>query len=169
MKPQGPADPTSVLDEAVLRSGLRLRGAIDLVEKRDDGKVRITDYKSGRVRVPEGAVLLGGESLQPILYSLAYQALTGDEVVAARLYYCTERSGYTERQVEPNEEALEVVSEFQRRVDKAIEEGFFPASPRQGCAYCDYLPVCGPSAEVNAKRKETDPRLSSLNWLRNLR
>ncbi len=169
MKPQGPADPSSVLDEAVLTSGLRLRGAIDLVEKRADGKVRVTDYKSGRVRVPQGAVLFGGESLQPILYSLAYEALTGDEVVAARLYYCTERSGYTERLVEPDEEALEVVSEFQRRVDNAIEEGFFPASPRLGCKYCDYLPVCGPAAEINAKRKEGDSRLSLLNWLRNLR
>ncbi len=169
MKPQGPADPASVAEEAVLASGLRLRGAIDLVEKRDDGKVRVTDYKSGRVRVPEGAVLYGGESLQPILYSLAYEALTGDEVSAARLYYCTEKSGYTERTVEPDEEALKVAYEFQRRIDKAIEEGFFPASPRLGCKYCDYLPVCGPGAEINAKRKEGDPKLSLLNWLRNLR
>jgi hypothetical protein len=169
MRPQGPADPSSVLEEAVLPSGLRLRGAIDLVEKRADGKARVTDYKSGRVRVPEGAVLFGGESLQPILYSLAYEALTGEEVVAARLYYCTERSGYAERMVEPDEEALEVVAEFHRRVDKAIEEGFFPATPRLGCKYCDYLPVCGPGAEINAKRKEGDPRLSLLNWLRNLR
>ena len=169
MKPQGPADPASVPEQAVLASGLRLRGAIDLVEKREDGKVRVTDYKSGRVRVPEGAVLYGGESLQPILYSLAYEALTGAEVGAARLYYCTEKSGYTERAFEPDEEALEVVSEFQRRVDKAIEEGFFPASPRLGCKYCDYLPVCGPSAEINAKRKEGDPKLSLLNWLRNLK
>ena len=169
MKPQGPADPASVPEQAVLASGLRLRGAIDLVEKREDGKVRVTDYKSGRVRVPEGAVLYGGESLQPILYSLAYEALTGDEVAAARLYYCTEKSGYTERAVEPDEEALDVVSEFQRRVDKAIEEGFFPASPRLGCKYCDYLPVCGPGAEINAKRKEGDPKLSLLNWLRNLK
>jgi CRISPR/Cas system-associated exonuclease Cas4 (RecB family) len=169
MKPRGPADPASVKQEAVLASGLRLRGAIDLVEKREDGKIRVTDYKSGRVRVPEGAVLYGGESLQPILYSLAYEALTGDEVRAARLYYCTEKSGYAERTVEPDEEALEVVSEFQRRLDKAIEEGFFPASPRLGCKYCDYLPVCGPGAEINAKRKEGDSKLSLLNWLRNLR
>ena len=169
MKPRGPADPASVTQEAVLASGLRLRGAIDLVEKREDGKIRVTDYKSGRVRVPEGAVLYGGESLQPILYSLAYEALTGDEVRAARLYYCTEKSGYAERAVEPDDEALEVVSEFQRRLDKAIEEGFFPASPRLGCKYCDYLPVCGPGAEINAKRKEGESKLSLLNWLRNLR
>lgn len=168
MRPQGPADPESVLHQAVLASGLRLRGAIDLIEKRADGKVRVTDYKSGRVRVPQGAVVFGGESLQPLFYSLAYEALTGEEVVAARLYYCTERSGYAERIVEPDEEALDIASEFQRRVDKAIEEGFFPASPRLGCKYCDYLPVCGPGAEIRAKRKEGDSRLSLLNWLRNL-
>ncbi len=169
MRPHGPADPASVLEQAVLAGGLRLRGAIDLVEKREDGKVRVTDYKSGKVRVPDGAVLFGGESLQPILYTLAYEALTGDQVAAARLYYCTEKVGYVERGVEPDEEALQVVSEFQRRVDEAIQEGLFPAAPRLGCLFCDYLPVCGPGAEINAERKKTDPRLSSLNWLRTLR
>ena len=62
MKPQGPADPSSVLDEAVLASGLRLRGAIDLVEKRADGKVRVTDYKSGRVRVPQARSFSEGKA-----------------------------------------------------------------------------------------------------------
>ena len=47
MRPRGPADPSSTLDVAKLEGGLRLRGAIDLVEKRADGKVRVTDHKSG--------------------------------------------------------------------------------------------------------------------------
>ncbi|HXV65238.1 MAG TPA: PD-(D/E)XK nuclease family protein [Vicinamibacteria bacterium] len=170
MRPQGPADPTSTLQVAVLPNGLRLRGAIDLVEKRSDGKVRVTDHKSGKVWMPENAILNGGESLQPILYSLAYEALTGEDVESARLYYCTVRGGYSERVVRPDEEALDVVAEFQRRLDEIIEEGFFPANPKPplGCRFCDYLPVCGPRMEIDAKRKENDPRLSPLNWLRNL-
>jgi ATP-dependent helicase/DNAse subunit B len=171
MRPTGPADPASTLDVAVLKNGLRLRGAIDLVEKRAiDGKVRVTDHKSGKAWMPEGAVLNGGENLQPILYTLAYEALTGEVVDSARLYYVTQRAGYAERVVRPDEEALSVVAEFQRRLDAEIELGFFPATPKEkpGCEYCDYLPVCGPRMPIDAKKKQDDPRLSNLNWLRNL-
>jgi ATP-dependent helicase/DNAse subunit B len=170
MKPRGPADPQSTIDVAVLENGLRLRGAIDLVEKRDDGKVRITDYKSGKAWVPQEAVVNGGETLQPILYALAYEALTGAEVAASRLYYCTERGGFEERPIVPDEEALGVVKEFRRRLDAIIEEGFFPASPKPplDCRFCDYQSVCGPWAAHDAQRKQKDPRLSPLNWLRNL-
>lgn len=170
MKPRGPADPSSTLEVAQLANGLRLRGAIDLVEKRADGKVRVTDHKSGKVWMPESAILNGGESLQPVLYTLAYEALTDEEVESARLYYCTERGGYAERVVHTDQAALDVVAEFQRRIDEVIEEGFFPASPlpKFGCRFCDYLKVCGPRMEIDAKRKQADPRLSPLNWLRNL-
>ena len=170
MRPRGPADPSSTLDVAKLEGGLRLRGAIDLVEKRADGKVRVTDHKSGKVWMPESAILNGGESLQPVLYTLAYEALTGEQVESSRLYYCTERGGYAQRVVHVDDKALEVVAEFQRRLDDIIDEGFFPASPQAkfGCRFCDYLPVCGPRMEVDAKRKQADPRLSPLNWLRNL-
>ena len=170
MKPRGPADPASTLEVAKLANGLRLRGAIDLVEKRADGKVRVTDHKSGKVWMPESAILNGGESLQPVLYTLAYEALTDERVESARLYYCTERGGYAERVVHTDQAALDVVAEFQRRIDEVIEEGFFPASPlpKFGCRFCDYLSVCGPRMEIDAKRKQADPRLSPLNWLRNL-
>ncbi len=170
MRPRGPADPASVLEEAVLPIGFRLRGAIDLIEKRDDGKVRITDYKSGKAWVPPGAVVNGGQTLQPVLYALAFESMSGSQVAASRLYYCTERGGYQQRIVEPDDEALDVLKEFQRRLDQIIEEGFFPASPQPplGCNYCDYRPVCGPHAQIEADKKQRDPRLSPLNWLRNL-
>ena len=170
MKPRGPADPASTLEVAKLESGLRLRGAIDLVEKRADGKVRVTDHKSGKAWMPESAIVNGGQSLQPVLYTLAYEALTGEQVESSRLYYCTERGGYSERRVVTDEAALDVIAEFQRRLDEVIEEGFFPASPlpKFGCRFCDYISVCGPRMEIDAKRKQADPRLSPLNWLRNL-
>lgn len=170
MKPRGLADPASTLEVAKLENGLRLRGAIDLVEKRADGKVRVTDYKSGKAWMPESAIVNGGQSLQPVLYTLAYEALTGEQVDSSRLYYCTERGGYSERSVVVDQAALDVIAEFQRRFDEIIEEGVFPASPlpKFGCRFCDYISVCGPRMEIDAKRKQADPRLSPLNWLRNL-
>jgi CRISPR/Cas system-associated exonuclease Cas4 (RecB family) len=141
-----------------------------MVERSSGGSVRVTDFKSGKAWVPEGAVVHGGEMLQPLLYALAYEALNGERVHAARLYYCTEKGGYEERIIEPDEEALAIVSDFVRRLDAAIGEGFFPASPKPplGCRFCDYRQVCGPRAEIDARRKEKDPRLSPLNWLRSL-
>jgi ATP-dependent helicase/DNAse subunit B len=170
MRPHGPADPMSVPDEAVLANGTRLRGAIDAVERSTEGRVRVTDYKSGRAWVPKEAVVNGGETLQPILYALAYEALTGEPVSEARLYYCTQKGGYEQRRFVPDEEALNVVAEFKRRLDRIIADGFFPASPKPplGCSYCDYSPICGPRAEIDAERKQKDARLSPLNWLRNL-
>jgi len=184
MRPRGPADPASVLQEAVLPSGIRLRGAIDLVERRADGALRVTDHKSGKALVPESAVLYGGRSLQRVLYPLAYQALTGEPVESGRLYYCTRKGDYAERVVTLDEEALANLAEFQRMITQFIEVGFFPAAPfpksqnwkdyNFGCRYCDYLPVCGPRAEELAERKSRDPngpgdrQLSRLNWLRSL-
>jgi hypothetical protein len=45
--------------------GLRLRGAIDLVERRADGRLRVTDHKTGKVSAPDGVVVGGGQVLQP--------------------------------------------------------------------------------------------------------
>jgi hypothetical protein len=184
MRPRGPADPASVLEEARLTNGLRLRGAIDLVERRADGNLRVTDYKSGKAVVPESAVLYGGRSLQRVLYPLAYEALTGETVVSGRLYYCTRKGDYLERVVAIDEQALENLAEFQRMLTQFIQDGFFPAAPfpktddwkdyNYGCRFCDYLPVCGPNAEELAGRKAPDPKgspdrqLSRLNWLRSL-
>jgi RecB family exonuclease len=170
MKPHGPADPSSVLEPALLPQGLRLRGAIDLVEKRSDGAVRVTDIKTGKAWVPSSAILFGGRSLQRLFYALAYSALTGEKVVESRLYYSTARGGYTERTIDVDETALEVMAEFVRRVDRSFEEGFFPASPfpGEGCRFCDYQSICGPHAESVAARKSADPRLAALDWLRSL-
>lgn len=78
-------DPHSQDAPVLLDNGLRLRGAIDLVESsralRTAGvppALRATDSKSGRVSVRSGAVIAGGTSLQPVLYALALEKLIPD-------------------------------------------------------------------------------------------
>ena len=93
-------DASSVTAAVELDSGLRLRGSIDLVERRPDGTLRATDYKTGKARVPRGALIDGGTSLQPLFYALALEKLNRDSAIAeGRLYYCTAAGGFEDRAV----------------------------------------------------------------------
>ncbi|HVH05521.1 MAG TPA: PD-(D/E)XK nuclease family protein, partial [Myxococcota bacterium] len=162
------ADPASTTEPVPLDVGLRLRGSIDLVERSDDGRLRVTDHKTGRVRAEEGVVIGKGEVLQPILYALAAGDLLRAPVEAGRLYYCTSQGGFTERVVPLDASARGAAVAVAEIVGRAIQGGFLPAAPREGaCRFCDYRPVCGPYEEIRVKRKPRD-RLADLARLREL-
>ncbi len=157
-----PADPASRTEAALLPGGLRLHGSIDVVEQLSDASVQITDYKTGRASIEttgDQSVLFGGRALQPLLYALAYEALSGSPAASGRLYYATIRGAYLETVVDAASEASRTVFEsFVAGLDRAIQGGRFPALPNPGvtyrvCDYCDYLPVCGPRPAGYARTK----------------
>lgn len=155
--------------EPVALEGLRLRGSIDLVERRADGALRATDYKTGRARAKPDAVIGGGETLQPVLYALALEKLFPEaRVDGGRLYYCTSAGGYTEVSIQLDDYARRAVQEVTAVVTDALQRGFVPAAPAKGaCQYCDYRPVCGPDEEQRVARKQKDP-LVALRKLREM-
>jgi ATP-dependent helicase/nuclease subunit B len=162
------ADPASVREPVPLPGGLQLRGAIDLVERRADGMLRVTDHKTGRPWAKPGVVVGGGQTLQPLLYALAAEQLLGAPAWAGRLYYCTADGGYTERVVRLDETSRALAAEVAGVIDGALRAGFLPAAPRPGaCARCDYRPVCGPHEELRTARKPPG-RLRDLARLRAL-
>jgi RecB family exonuclease len=148
-------DPASRPEPVELACGLRLRGAIDQVERRG-GALRATDHKTGRA--PEGRRLVigGGETLQPVLYGLALEQLfPGAEIDAGRLYFCTERGGFREEIVPVDDRARAAAALVAEVLDRAVTGGFLPALPqRDACALCDYRPVCGPYEEQRSARKD---------------
>ena len=157
-----PADPASRAEAAVLPGGLQLHGSIDVVEELNGGAIQITDYKTGRPSIettPQQRILFGGRALQPLLYALAYEALSGAEAASGRLYYATVRGAYLETVVDAAaEESRAVFESFVEHLDRAIRNGRFPALPNPGvsyrvCDYCDYLPVCGPGPAGYARTK----------------
>jgi CRISPR/Cas system-associated exonuclease Cas4 (RecB family) len=162
-------DPHSSKEPITLAEGLRLRGSIDLVERRGDGALRATDHKSGRQRCEQGVVIGGGMVLQPALYALALQKLFPDAPVhGGRLYYCTFTGGFEPVEVPLDELTRSSVRELSKTIAEAIAQGFIPAAPnRRECTYCDFLPVCGPNEEDRITRKPTD-RLQALTKLRGL-
>jgi len=149
--------------------GLRLRGAIDLVERRTDGRLRVTDHKTGKVSAPDGVVVGGGQVLQPVLYALAAAQLLGKTVVEGRLYYCTSVGEYTERVVPLDIQSTAAATAVAEIVGQALRDGFLPAAPaKNACQWCDYKAVCGPYEHMRVERKPVE-RLAALARLRGMR
>lgn len=147
-------DPHSTDEPVQLECGIQLRGKIDLVERNVAGHLRVTDHKTGRVRVPQGAVIHGGQALQPLLYALAARQLFDAEVECGRLYYCTLAGEYAERTVPLDRETQRAAEAVAEAVRLALERGFLPAAPiEEACRWCDYLSVCGRDEERRVKGK----------------
>ena len=165
LPPGRESDPSSSPDPVGLAGGLKLRGSIDMIEERD-GKLRVTDHKTGRAPTSPPGLTGRGEVLQPILYAQAAEALLGMPVETARLSYCTERGGYRNVDVPVTDEARDAMRNVVAAVDSALGSGFLPAYPREGaCDWCDYRVVCGPYEEIRVRRKPKD-RLAGLEQVR---
>ena len=154
-------DPGGTTAPLLLRGGFLLRGAIDAVERnRSTGKLRVTDYKTGAPRGVGALSIGGGEVLQPVLYSLAVEALRGvtfamdAEVTEARLSYATKRGGYTDRVVRIDADAIRRASNALEAIDDALRDGFLMARPKKdACALCSFKAICGLHEEARTHRK----------------
>jgi ATP-dependent helicase/nuclease subunit B len=144
-----------------------LRGAVDLVERKPGTKIlRVTDHKTSKNRSERGAIIGHGQQLQPVIYSLAVEAATGGTVETARFSYCTTAGGFTEHNVPINEQTRRMGIEALEIIDRAVEVGMLPPAPAEkACAFCDFLPVCGPNQERRAGRKTRD-QIADLMELR---
>ena len=146
---------------------------MDLVEARTGptprGELRVTDHKTGGNRTRPGMVVGGGETLQPVLYGLAVEEVSGRPVDEARLFFCTATGRYEQRVVSLGEDERRRGVEVLEIIDRAVEAGTLLPAPREGaCRWCDYQTVCGPGAEQRAARKDGAP-LRDLLGLRDLR
>ncbi len=172
-------DPKSTADEALILNGVRLRGSIDLVEKhRRTERLRVTDHKTGKAPTDmpllvagvaqSPQVVNGGRTLQPVLYALAAEKLLGQPVESGMLFYCTQLGSYRNFQIPLDDETRQAAAQVLATIDRAVEQGFLPAAPReQACAYCDYSLVCGPYEEMRLRRKQR-ARLAELETLRQM-
>ncbi|MGH7780757.1 MAG: PD-(D/E)XK nuclease family protein [Candidatus Binataceae bacterium] len=164
------ADPASSGEPAALEGGLRLRGSIDLIERAPDGRLRVTDHKTGRVRAATDFLIGGGKYLQPVLYALAAEKVLDEPIKLGRLYYCTAAGGYEERIVAVDDAAHAAEREFAAIVGHALSVGFLPAAPAEReCEWCDYRRVCGPYEERRVKDIKPQIRLEALTRLRKMK
>jgi ATP-dependent helicase/nuclease subunit B len=145
---------------------LLLQGRIDLIEKHVSGPLRVTDHKTGTPPERAPSQIGGGESLQPSLYAMAAAQALQQPVREARLFYSTLRGNYVEFPVLLTPETREAAEGVLHQIDRALRNGELPAAPRKdGCVYCDFLPVCGPYEEERIARKN-QAKLRKLAELR---
>lgn len=162
-------DPASRKDPVPLECGIQLRGAIDLVERKRAGALRATDHKTGKVRAEPGAIIGGGETLQPVMYALALEKLLDARVEEGRLYYCTEVGRFEERNFPLDAHARDGAKAVADTITHALDQGFFPAAPAKGaCKWCDYQSVCGPYEELRARKVKPKKDLVHLERLRKM-
>jgi CRISPR/Cas system-associated exonuclease Cas4 (RecB family) len=162
-------DPHSVPHPVTVDGRFILRGAIDLIERHaSGGSLRVTDHKTGKNRAQVTTTVGGGKVLQPVLYSLVVEALTGEPVSAGRLYYCTQAGGFTSHSVQLDPIARRTALQVLEVIDRGVERAFLAAAPDAGaCTYCDYRPICGPAEEKRANKKHPGA-LADLIALRGL-
>ena len=147
-------EPNAPLELVVGGKTVRVRGMIDRLDKNEDGRLRVIDYKTGSARL-NGKELDGGRRIQLPLYALAAQdALDLGQVVegfywailAARrgpLRLSTYRAPETEGEVGPAA-AYETARQHVSRIVDGVSSGHFePVPPPGGCpSYCPAAAWC---------------------------
>ena len=162
-------DPRSVNEPAAIDGRFLIRGSIDLVERRlSGGTLRVTDHKTGKNRTNKATMVEGGRVLQPILYGMALEAVTGERVEAGRLSYCTGVGGFTTHVISLDEMSRGRALEVLEVIDRAIENGTLASRPADGaCARCDFITVCGADEERRTRKKPAN-LFADLDALRRL-
>ncbi|MBX5497326.1 MAG: PD-(D/E)XK nuclease family protein, partial [Bryobacteraceae bacterium] len=159
-------DPASIEEPVRLFDEFLLQGSIDVVERKGEGPLRVTDYKTGRAPQPAPVYVGKGAYLQPLLYALAAEKIFDASVLGGRLCYSTLRGNYRKVDIALNEVGRQHVRQVLETIERAISEGMLPALPdKDACGVCDYLAVCGP---YEAERTERKPKWRPLVELRRL-
>jgi DNA helicase II / ATP-dependent DNA helicase PcrA len=110
-------------------------GRIDRVDKLPDGRVVITDYKTGKPLSQEDA----DESLQLSIYALAAREKWGYHADHLAFYNLSENTSvWTHRSETQLQEARVKVE----NVSQNIAEGKFDARPSFSCRFCAYRLLC---------------------------
>jgi putative RecB family exonuclease len=124
--------------------GVRLRGIIDRLERDADGRLVVTDYKTGRVpgeRFEHGK--LGGVQF----YAFLCEQVLGERPARIQLYYLAEPVAIV---AEPSDQSIRGlerrVSAIWTAVERACEREDFRPRPGRLCDWCsfkDYCPAFG--------------------------
>ena len=136
-----PARPTAIEQDFTVAFGAdRLRGRYDRVDRDDEGRVVITDYKSSDVRDLATANRRARESLQLAIYALAHEAQHGSLPDELALHFL--ESGIVGR-AEPSERRLEKAQEKLSLVAEGVRAGRFDPDPSpMRCSYCPFREIC---------------------------
>jgi DNA helicase-2/ATP-dependent DNA helicase PcrA len=122
----------------------KITGRFDRIDIEQDGAV-IIDFKTSQITKQEDAQRRTKESLQLVLYALAYKNINKKLPKRAELHFL--ESGLIGSTV-IEEEDLQKITEKIREVSAGIRKQDFPATAAyMSCTYCAYNQIC-PSVEL---------------------
>lgn len=106
-------------------------GKIDRIDRHSDGRIRVTDYKSGQAtsykKLSESEPTDGGTKFQLPVYGLL--ALTMGDDVATRYWFVNHKAKYETIGYPLTDAAVEVLKADIFRVHRMIRAGYFPPRP----------------------------------------
>ncbi len=124
-------------------------GRIDRIDQLPDGRVAITDYKTGRPRTQEDA----DKSLQLSIYALAAREKWGYQADQVMFYNLEENNSVVTRRSESQlQECKQKVAEVAQKI--AAQQ--FDAKPGFYCGFCAYRTLC-PATEKRLYTIATNP------------
>jgi len=127
-----------------LFEGNKINGRFDRVDEEETHTV-IMDFKTSEIKTQKEADKRAKESLQLVLYALAYQYKTGALPLRVELYFL--ESGII-GSTEVGEKELLIIKDKIREVSAGIRKQNFQATPEyMACTYCAYNQIC-PSATI---------------------
>jgi len=120
--------------------GITIRGILDRIDEQDDGRLVITDYKTGKAP-PERYALPAFFALK--IYALLIRARTGRTPSEVRLLYLNGPTLYTlpvnDAQLDATERQVRALWDT---INRAIEQDRFPPRPGPLCDWCSFRDRC---------------------------
>jgi putative RecB family exonuclease len=128
------------LDLVEEMDGITVRGILDRMEETPDGRLVITDYKTGKAP-PERYALPAFFALK--IYALLIRRRTGRTPDTLKLIYL---NGPTVYELPVNDPQLDAMDRQLRAlwsaIERAIDEGRFPARVGKLCDWCSFQEIC---------------------------
>jgi len=114
---------------------ITLTGRVDRMDRTADGRVVVTDYKTGKPRSQEDA----DESLQLSIYALAVKEKWGYEIERLVFHNIEEDTPVSTYRTQAQMQEARLIVED---VAQCIGEGKFEAKPGFNCVFCAYRSLC---------------------------
>ena len=143
---------------------LRFRGLIDRIDRHEDGRLRVIDYKTGRAGLTTPNRFRGGREMQAPVYLLAARrAFNVDTaLLEAELYYCSRRGNFRRARFDGG--ALDARGDDLDQIIEAAADGitagrFFPhpyIKSEHHCRVCDFRLVCDARVDRLWTQKQGD-------------
>jgi hypothetical protein len=149
---------------------LRVRGAIDRIDRLPDGTLQVFDYKTGRAdsyrNVSAEDPHQGGTRLQPVVYAAGARQEMGEAPVRFDYWFVTRKGEFRTIGYEVDDVVEADVVAALATIVESIDDGIFPARPpeapgwnRVDCWFCSPDGLSAADLRREWERKRRDPLL----------